>query len=143
VQRPDTGRRFIQLAVLAISLALLVWGIAGLIANPDFSTGSHATSVQVLGVDMNGWHALSGILLTLGGLIAARRAKWAFWFALYAVAALGTTAVWALLDSEPAGLFPFQHQYSDAVLHFAFAGLYGGAALIHWARVRPALSAAD
>jgi hypothetical protein len=64
-------------------------------------------------------------------------------FALYAVVALGGTAIWALLDSEPAGLFPFEHQYSDAVLHFGFVALYGGAALVHWALARRTLAAAD
>src|SRR5882672_10661596 len=63
-----------QVAVLVVSLARLAWSVAGLIANPDFATGDAATAKQVLGVDFNGWHALSGILLALPGLLGARRA---------------------------------------------------------------------
>jgi Domain of unknown function (DUF4383) len=122
---------FIRRAVVAISLALLAWSLAGLIANPDFATGDQATAEQVLFVDFNGWHALSGIALAAPGLLAGRRATWSLLFAVAAAAALAATGVWALLDTSPAGVVAFPNNEADALLHFAFAVLYGSAAALH------------
>jgi hypothetical protein len=122
---------FIQRAVVAISLALLAWSIAGLIANPDFATGDQATAEQVLFVDFNGWHALSGIALAAPGLLAGLRANWSLLFAVAAAAALAATGVWALLDTSPAGVVAFPNNQADALLHFAFAVLYGSVAALH------------
>ena len=122
---------FIRWAVLAISLALLAWSVAGLIANPDFATGEQATAEQVLFIDFNGWHALSGIALAAPGLLAWRRASWSLLFAVAAAAALAATGVWALLDTSPAGVVAFPNNEADALLHFAFAVLYGAAAALH------------
>jgi hypothetical protein len=122
---------FIQWAVVAISLALLAWSIAGLIANPDFATGDQATAKQVLFVDFNGWHALSGIALAAPGLLAGRRANWSLLFAVAAAVALAASGVWALLDTNPAGVLAFPNNQADALLHFAFAVLYGSVAALH------------
>jgi len=65
----------VQWVAIAGSLAVLVWSVPGLIVNPDFALGDEATSVRVLGVDMNGWHALSGFLVAVLGLFVARRAS--------------------------------------------------------------------
>ena len=97
-----------QWAAILGSLAVLVWSVPGLIVNPDFSTGDAATSEVVLGVDMNGWHALSGFLVALPGLFAALRPSWAAPFDVAAAAALVATGIWALLDAHAAaGLFYF------------------------------------
>jgi Domain of unknown function (DUF4383) len=122
---------FIRWAVVAISLALLAWSLVGLIANPDFATGDQATAEQVLFVDFNGWHALSGIALAAPGLLAGRWATWSLFFAVAAAAALAATGVWALLDTSPAGVVAFLNNEADALLHFAFAVLYGSAAALH------------
>jgi hypothetical protein len=122
-RRPD----FIQVAVFGLSLALLAWSTAGLIANPDFATGARASSQLVLGVDFNGWHALSGFALFLPGLFFSLRRDWAFLFALAAVVSLVATGVWALLDTRPVGLFPFDHNTADAILHVSSAGAYAAA----------------
>jgi hypothetical protein len=50
-----------------------VWSVPGLIINPDFAIGDDATSKLVLGVDMNGWHAVSGFLITVPAFLVARR----------------------------------------------------------------------
>jgi hypothetical protein len=118
------GPAFVQRGVLVVSLVLLAWSVAGMIANPDFTTGAGATSVRVLGVDMNGWHALSGFLLFGPGLVAARSRDLAVLFSYAAIGALVVTGVWALLDSRPAGLFPFDHAHADAILHFGSATAY-------------------
>jgi hypothetical protein len=115
---------FVQRGVFVVSVVLLAWSVAGLIANPDFTTGAGATSVRVLGVDMNGWHALSGFLLFGPGLIACRNRDLSILFAKVAILALVVTGVWALLSDRPAGLFPFDHAHADAILHFGSATAY-------------------
>jgi hypothetical protein len=113
-------------AAIAGSIAVLVWSVPGLIINPDFATGDAATSERVLGVDMNGWHAVSGFLIAIPGLlIAARRQDLAPIFDLAAGASLIATDVWALASTEVAGgLFFFPHNEADAVLHFATASIF-------------------
>lgn len=103
-----------------------LWSVAGLIANPDFSTGQAATSVQVLGVDFNGWHALSGLLVFVPGLYAAWREEYAVpytWAAM--VTMLG--GFLGLFTDRPLGLWYFENVASDIALHTAsvlvFAGL--------------------
>jgi Domain of unknown function (DUF4383) len=115
---------FVQRGVFVVSLVLLAWSVAGLLANPDFTTGAGATSVRVLGVDMNGWHALSGFLLFGPGLIACRSRDLSILFAKAAILALVVTGAWALLSDRPAGLFPFDHAHADAILHFGSATAY-------------------
>jgi hypothetical protein len=113
-----------QKGVLAVSVVLTIWNVAGLLANPDFATGADATAVQVLGVDFNGWHALSGFLLVGPGFLMCLRPGWALFFSLYAGAVLVLTAIWALVDTEPADRLAFPHNEADAVLHFGFAAAY-------------------
>jgi len=131
---PTAGRRlleaqtplaFVQWAAIAGSLAVLVWSIPGLIANPDFATGDAATSERVLGVDMNGWHAVSGFLVAIPGFLAALRRSWSAIFCAAAAASLFATAVWALADAHAVGgLFYFPHAWADAVLHLATGSIF-------------------
>src|SRR3712207_7535034 len=88
-------------AAVAGAVAILVWSIPGLIVNPDFSTGDAATAERVLGVDMNGWHAVSGFLIAIPALLFARTRHAA---AIDAAAAGGliATAIWALVSTRPA-----------------------------------------
>lgn len=115
----------VQTAAITGSLIVLAWSLAGMIANPDFAIGEEATSKLVLGVDMNGWHALSGILLGATGLLAGARAGLAFVFACAAAATLVATGVWALLSEQVlGGLFYFPNAAGDAVLHFATSAVF-------------------
>ncbi|MFL5908536.1 MAG: DUF4383 domain-containing protein [Solirubrobacterales bacterium] len=114
-----------QWAAIIGSMVVLLWSFAGLIANPDFAVGGSATSERVLGVDMNGWHALSGILLAIPGLFAALRASWAGLFNLAAAGSLIFTGIWALLDSQVyGGLFYLPHTGADALLHFGVSAIF-------------------
>lgn len=108
--------------------------VAGFIANPSFATGEAATSVQVLGVDFNGWHALAGLLIFAPGFFVLHRRDWARLYALAVIVSLVPSGIWAMFDSRPAGIWPFVHQASDAVLHLANAALY--AALLGADRAR-------
>ena len=115
----------VQWAAILGSIAVLVWSVPGLIVNPDFSTGDAATSELVLGVDMNGWHAVSGFLVAIPGFFAALRATWSAAFNLAAAGALIATGIWALLDTQVAGgLFYFPNSTGDALLHFGTSAIF-------------------
>jgi Domain of unknown function (DUF4383) len=115
----------VQWAAILGSVAVLVWSIPGLIINPDFHVGGAATSVRVLGVDMNGWHAVSGFLVAIPGFFAALRRSWSALFNLGAASALLSTAVWAALSTQVAGgLFYFPHGNSDALLHIGTSTIF-------------------
>jgi hypothetical protein len=115
----------VQWAAILGSIAVLVWSVPGLIVNPDFHVGGSATSERVLGVDMNGWHALSGFLVAIPGFFAALRPSWSALFNLAAAAALLSTAVWAVLSSQvAAGLFYFPHGDADALLHLGTSTIF-------------------
>ena len=117
-----------------------MWSIPGLIANPDFGVGDAASAELVLGVDMNGWHALSGFAVAIPALLLLRRPDLEAVYITLAAASLIATGVWALFDTQPAaGLFSFPHNGTDALLHFGTSAIYlAGAA--HWfatSRLRP------
>jgi hypothetical protein len=126
-----------QWAAILGSIAVLVWSVPGLILNPDFHIGAGATSVRVLGVDMNGWHALSGFLVAIPGFYAALRRDTAALFDLAAAFALLSTAAWAVLSEHPAGgLFYFPNGGADAILHIGTSAIFVAGAISHYARGR-------
>jgi hypothetical protein len=123
----DVRRPFspVQWAAFLGALAVLVWSVPGLIANPDFAVGEEASSVRVLGVDMNGWHAVAGFLVAIPALLAARRPNLAAIVCLAAGTGLVATAVWALLDTQLAGgLLYFPNNEADARLHVGTASIF-------------------
>ena len=120
----------VQWAAIAGSLAVLFWSVPGLIVNPDFAVGDAATSELVLGVDMNGWHAVSGFLVAIPGLFAATRQRLAAIFNVAAAGSLIATGVWALFSEQVAGgLFYFPNGTGDALLHFATSAIFVAGAL--------------
>jgi hypothetical protein len=128
--RPERPLAPVQWAAILGSAAVLVWSVPGLIVNPDFAIGDDATSELVLGVDMNGWHAVSGFLVAIPGFLAALRASWAGLFNLAAAGSLIATGIWALADEHAvAGLFYFPNSMGDAILHFATSAIFVAGAL--------------
>jgi hypothetical protein len=122
---PERPLQPVQWAAILGSITVLVWSVPGLIANPDFHIGDSATSVRVLGVDMNGWHAVSGFLVAIPGFFAALRRSWSALFDLAAAGALLSTAVWAALSTQVAGgLFYFPHGDADALLHIGTSTIF-------------------
>lgn len=120
-------RRFsaVQWAAVLGSIAVLIWSVPGLIVNPDFSIGDAATAERVLGVDMNGWHAVSGFLVAVPALLVASRPPLAAVVAGLAAGGLIATGVWALFATRLAGgLFYFPNNGADALLHFATALIF-------------------
>jgi hypothetical protein len=115
----------VQWAALLGSLTILAWSIPGLIVNPDFAVGDSATSVRVLGSDMNGWHAVSGFLVAVPALLLIRRPDLEAVYIVLAAGSLIATGVWALFDTQPAGgLFSFPNNGTDALLHFATSTIF-------------------
>lgn len=123
----------VQWAAIAGSVVVLVWSLPGLVVNPDFATGDAASAELVLGVDMNGWHALSGFLVAIPGFFAALRRDWAGLFDVAAAGSLIATGVWALADAHVAGgLFYLPNQVGDALLHFGTSAIFVSGAVHHY-----------
>jgi hypothetical protein len=115
------------------AIAVLLWSVPGIVVNPDFATGDSATAERVLGVDMNGWHALSGFLVAVPALLVASRPRLAAMYVPLAAAGLIATAVWALLSTRIAGgLFYFPNNETDAALHFATSAIFLAGAAHYW-----------
>jgi hypothetical protein len=98
---------FAQWGLVVLATVQLLWATAGLIAEPSIDFGEGAVTKQVLGVDFNGVHALSGYLLFLPAYYFALRPRWALYYCAYVAAALWATGIWALFDHQPAYVFTF------------------------------------
>jgi hypothetical protein len=130
----------VQWSAVLGSLVVLVWSVPGLIVNPDFAIGDSATAERVLGVDMNGWHAVSGFLVAIPGLLVATRPYLAAYFVLFAAGGLIATAVWAFMDTQVAGgLFSFPNNETDAFFHIGTSAIFlaGAAHYFLVERTRP------
>lgn len=115
-----------QKSAVAGCAVVLIWSIAGLIVNPDFSIGTEATSELVLGVDMNGWHAVSGFLVIVPVLAVLRNEELLPWVMLAAAVGLFATAGWAMFSEYPAGgLFYFPNRLGDVLLHLGTTAIFG------------------
>ena len=131
--KPERPLAPVQWSAIIGSLLVAVWSVPGLIINPDFATGDSASAVTVLGVDMNGWHAVSGFLVTIPGLFASLRREWSGLFTVAAAASLIATAIWALLSEQVAGgLFYFPNGGADALLHLVTSSVFLAGAAHYW-----------
>lgn len=111
--------------------AVLLWSIPGLFINPDFGIGADATSELFLGVDMNGWHAVSGFLIVIPVLAVFRNAELLNWLLAAAALSLYGTALWGALSERPAGgLFFFPNPTGDVILHIITASIFLAGAVI-------------
>lgn len=115
---------FAQWGIVVLASLQLLWSLAGLIAEPSFHFGNGAPTQQVLGVDFNGVHALSGFLLFLPAYYFALKPRWAILYAIYAAAALIVSGLWAFWSTSPAGIFAFPNNNADAVLHITTGALF-------------------
>lgn len=92
----------------------------------------------MLWVDFNGYHALSGLLLFAPAFYFALRPKWALYYAIYVAAALYATGIWAFFDTNPAFVFTFPNNTSDAIFHIATGTLFAIVAAVQVSRDRAA-----
>ena len=121
---------FAQKAIVVLASVQLLWALAGFVAEPSFHLGADAPTERVLGIDFNGYHALAGLLLFAPAFYFALNPKWALYYAIYAAAALILTGFWALFDEQPAWVFTFPNNVSDAVFHLVTGALFALVALI-------------
>lgn len=121
---------FAQWGVVVLAVVQLAWAVAGLIAEPSFHFGDGAPTEQVLGVDFNGVHALSGFLLFVPAFFFALKPRWAVLYAIYVAVALIVTGLWAIWSTSPAGVFAFPNNDADAALHIATGTLFAFVAAI-------------
>jgi hypothetical protein len=133
---PRAQWTFAQWGVVVLATLQLTWATAGLLAEPSFSIGDNAPTEQVLWVDFNGIHALSGFLLFLPAFYFALRPKWALYYAIYVAVALWATGIWALLSTQPAWVFTFPNNSSDGIFHIATGTLFAAVAAIQIAQDR-------
>jgi hypothetical protein len=124
---------FAQWAIIVLATVNLIWALAGFIAEPSISFGDGAPTQKVLGVDFNGVHALSGLLLFGPAFYFALRPRWALLYAAYVSVALIVTGIWAALSTSPAGVFAFPNNDADAILHISMGVLFGIVATIQLA----------
>ena len=130
---------FAQWGIVIVAAFQLAWATAGLIAEPSFDFGDGAATERVLGVDFNGVHALSGLLLFGPGLVFATRPAWALLYCFAAAGALIVTGIWALVSTQPAYVFTFPNNERDAILHLATGVLFVGLGVVQARRDRAAL----
>ncbi len=121
---------FAQWAIVVLAALNLIWALAGFLAEPSFSLGADAPTQKVLGVDFNGVHALSGLLLFGPAFYFALRPRWALLYAAYVSVALIATGIWAALSTSPAGVFAFPNNDADAILHVSMGVLFGIVAVV-------------
>jgi len=127
---PRSQWTFAQWGIVVLAIVQLAWGLAGLIAEPSFHFGNGAPTQQVLGVDFNGVHALSGFLLFGPAFFFALKPRWAVLYAIYVAVALIFTGFWAFWSTSPAGIFTFPNNDADAVLHISTGVLFAAVATI-------------
>lgn len=123
---------------MVLAAIQLAWALAGLIAEPSFGWGEDAETERVLGIDFNANHALAGLLLFGPAFYFALNPRWAVYYAIYAAFALIVSGLWALFDEQPAWVFTFPNNVSDAIFHIAFGVLFAAVAAIQLAEDRSA-----
>lgn len=121
---------FAQIGLVVIAVVHIAQAVAGFIAEPSFATGPTAPTVQLLGMDYNGWHAVAGLALFGPGLVFARRKSWSVLYLLAAAVAGALPGVWALFSHRVAYVLTFPNNLTDAVVHFVTAAVMVAVAAI-------------
>lgn len=117
------GWTFAQYGLLVIAVFHVAQAIVGFIAEPSFATGPDAPTVQILGMDYNGWHAVAGLALFGPGLFFCRRNSWAVLYLLVAAVAGAVPGIWAFFSQQVAFVFAFPNNTTDAVVHLVTAAI--------------------
>ena len=114
---------FAQFGLLIICVFHVVQAVIGFIAEPSFATGPDAPTVQILGMDYNGWHAVAGLALFAPGLVFAMRKSWSVLYLLIAGGVGGRPGIWAFFSHQVAFFFTFPNNATDAVVHLVTAAV--------------------
>ena len=102
---------FAQIGLLVICAFHVIQAVIGLIVNPSFATGPNAPTVQLLGMDYNGWHAVAGPAVFAPGPAFAVRKSWAVLYLLLAAIAGALPGIWAFFSHRVAYVFTFSQQH--------------------------------
>ncbi|MCV7101030.1 DUF4383 domain-containing protein [Mycobacterium palustre] len=121
---------FAQIGLLIICAFHVIQAVIGLIVEPSFATGPNAPTVQLLGMDYNGWHAVAGLALFAPGLAFAMRKSWAVLYLLLAALAGALPGVWGFFSHQVAFVFTFPNNITDAVVHLVTAAVMVAVAAI-------------
>lgn len=114
---------FAQVGLLIICVFHVVQAVIGFIVNPSFAIGPGAPTVQLFGMDYNGWHAVAGLALFAPGLVCAARKSWAVLYLLIAAIAGALPGIWAFFSHQVAVVFSFPHNITDGVVHLVTAAV--------------------
>ena len=114
---------FAQIGLLIISTIHVIQAVIGFIAEPSFAVGPDAPTVQILGMDYNGWHAVAGLALFGPGLVFAMRKSWSVLYLLLAAVAGALPGIWAFFSHQVAYVFTFPNNVTDAVVHLVTAAV--------------------
>lgn len=112
-----------QIGLLIICVVHVVQAVVGFIMNPSFAIGPDAPTVQLLGMDYNGWHAVAGLALFVPGLVFALRKSWSVLYLLLAAVAGALPGIWAFFSQQVAIVFHFPNNMTDAVVHLVTAAI--------------------
>lgn len=112
-----------QYGLLIICVFHVIQAVVGFILEPSFATGPDAPTVQLLGMDYNGWHAVAGLALFGPGLVFARRKSWSVLYLIAAAVAGALPGIWAFFSQQVAFIFAFPNNVTDAVVHLVTAAL--------------------
>lgn len=121
---------FAQIGLLIISALHVIQAVIGFILEPSFATGPDAPTVQLFGMDYNGWHAVAGLALFAPGLVLALRKSWAVLYLLLAAIAGALPGIWAFFSHQVAVVFTFPNNTTDAVVHLVTAAVMAGVAAV-------------
>lgn len=112
-----------QIGLLIICIVHVVQAVVGFIINPSFAIGPNAPTVQLLGMDYNGWHAVAGLALFAPGLVFALRKSWSVLYLLLAAIAGALPGIWAFFSHQVAFVFNFPNNVTDAIVHLVTAAI--------------------
>ncbi|MCV7409916.1 hypothetical protein AWC05_23365 [Mycobacterium florentinum] len=121
---------FAQIALLIICALHVIESVIGFILEPSFATGPGAPTVQLLGMDYNGWHAVAGLALFAPGFVFARRKSWAVLYLILAAIGGALPGIWAFFSHQVAVVFTFPNNTTDAVVHLVTGAVMAAAAAV-------------
>jgi Domain of unknown function (DUF4383) len=124
---------FAQVGLLVICIVHVIQAVIGFIAEPSFATGPDAPTVQILGMDYNGWHAVAGLALFAPGLVFAVRKSWSVLYLIVAAVAGALPGIWAFFSHQVAYVLTFPNNTTDAVVHLVTAAVMIAVA---WVQIR-------
>lgn len=114
---------FAQVGLFVIALVHVIQAVVGFILEPSFAVGPDAPTVQLLGMDYNGWHAVAGLALFGPGLVFALRKSWSVLYLIAAAVAGALPGIWAFFSQQVAYIFTFPNNTTDAVVHLVTAAI--------------------